>query len=41
MLRINGDQEYGGQDRMLPITPDFAEFLLATPEAERMGRVFP
>jgi hypothetical protein len=24
----------------LPMTPDFAQWLLATPEAERHGRVF-
>lgn len=40
MLRIFADQEKGGQDRLLPITPDFAEFLLKTPEAEREGLVF-
>lgn len=40
MLRIHAEQEKGGQDRLLPITPDFAEFLLGTPEAERTGRVF-
>jgi len=32
--------EKGHRDRLLPITPDFAEFLLATPEAERRGPVF-
>lgn len=40
MFRIHADQEKGGQDRLLPMTPDFAEFILATPEAERTGRVF-
>ncbi len=40
MLRIHADQEKGGEDRMLPLTPDFAAFLLETPEAERTGRVF-
>lgn len=40
MLRILAEHEKGGQDRMHPITPDFAEFLWATPEAERTGPVF-
>ena len=39
-LRIPAELEKGHRDRMLPITPDFAEFLLATPEAERRGPVF-
>ncbi|MFH1268520.1 MAG: phage integrase SAM-like domain-containing protein [Planctomycetota bacterium] len=39
-LRIDAEAEKGHQDRLLPITPDFAEFLLATPEAERRGWVF-
>ncbi|QDU27765.1 Tyrosine recombinase XerC [Anatilimnocola aggregata] len=41
MLRIFADQEKGGQDRMHPVTPDFAEFLWATTPAERTGPVFP
>jgi integrase len=40
MLRIPAEFEKGHRDRLLPITPDFAEFLLTTPEAERHGRVF-
>jgi|GEM_PF-487483 integrase len=40
MLRILGEFEKGNRDRLLPIAPEFAEFLLATPEAERRGRVF-
>lgn len=40
MLRIPAALEKGNKDRLLPITPDFAEFLLATPEAERTGPVF-
>lgn len=40
MLQIPADQEKGRKDRILPITPDFAELLEATPEAERVGRVF-
>lgn len=39
-LRIYAEAEKGNQDRLLPMTPDFAEFLLATPEAERRGQVF-
>ena len=41
MLRIPGDCEKGNTDRLLPMTPDFAAFLLQTPEAERTGLVFP
>lgn len=40
MLRILAELEKGHQDRLLPIAPEFAEFLLATPEEERRGRVF-
>jgi integrase len=40
MLRIPAELEKGHRDRLLPITPDFAEFLLTTPETERHGRVF-
>ncbi len=40
MLRIPAESEKGGQDRLLPIAPEFAEFLEQTPEAERRGRVF-
>jgi len=39
-LSIPAELEKGGRDRLLPITPDFAEFLLATPAPERRGRVF-
>jgi len=39
-LMIPGEFEKGGQDRRLPVTPDFAELLLATPPEERHGRVF-
>lgn len=38
---IDGSVQKSGQDQLLPITPDFAAFLLATPEAERHGLVFP
>jgi integrase len=40
MLRIPGELEKGNQDRLLPMAPEFAGFLLATPEAERTGPVF-
>ncbi len=40
MLRIRAELEKGGQDRILPMTPDFASFLLETPEGERHGPVF-
>ena len=40
MLRIVAELEKGGRDRLLPMAPEFAEFLLATPERERVGRVF-
>ncbi len=40
MLRIPAEMEKGNKYRQLPITPDFAALLLATPEAERTGHVF-
>jgi integrase len=40
MLRIPAECEKGHRDRLLPITPDFAEFLLKTREADRRGPVF-
>ncbi len=40
MLIIPRELEKGGRDRRLPITPDFADFLLTTAEAERRGSVF-
>jgi hypothetical protein len=39
-LRIPAELEKGHRDRLLPITPDFAEFLLATPENRRRGPIF-
>ena len=39
-LRIYAEAEKGHQDRLLPITPDFAQFLLQTPRADRTGVVF-
>lgn len=41
MIRIHAADEKGRRDRILPMTPDFAEFLTATPEAQRTGLVFP
>ena len=32
--------EKGNQDRLLPMAPEFAEFLLQTPESQRKGYVF-
>jgi len=40
MLAIPGELEKGGKDRLLPIAPEFAEFLFRTPGAERTGPVF-
>ena len=40
ILRIPAELEKGHRDRLLPMAPEFAEFLLATPEAERTGPVF-
>ena len=40
MLRIPAELEKGNQDRILPVAPEFAEFLLATPKADRHGPVF-
>ena len=39
-LRIEGKAQKSGKDELLPLTPDFAEFLLGTPEGQRKGRVF-
>jgi len=39
-FRIKGSAQKNGQDELLPMTPDFAEFILQTPEAERVGLVF-
>jgi integrase len=40
MLRIPRELEKGNQDRLLPLAPEFAEFLLETPEHKRTGFVF-
>ncbi len=39
-FRIKGAGQKSGQDEIAPMTPDFAEFLLQTPESQRRGRVF-
>ena len=39
-LRIRAEAEKAHRDRLLPIAPEFAEFLLATPEAGRRGLAF-
>jgi integrase len=40
LLRIPAELEKGHQDRLLPIAPEFVEFLLKTPAKERKGWVF-
>ena len=40
-FRIRAEGQKSGQDEVLPMTPDFVEWLLATyPKTERTGRVF-
>ena len=40
MLRIPAELEKGNRDRLLPMAPEFAEFLEATPDGDRFGRIF-
>jgi len=40
-FRIYAEAEKGHKDRLLPMTPDFAGWLLNTPQAQRSGPVFP
>jgi integrase len=40
-FRILGEAQKSGRDELLPMTPDFAEFLLATSKRKRHGPVFP
>jgi integrase len=40
MLRIPGELEKGKKDRLLPIAPEFADFLTEVPITGRKGRVF-
>ena len=39
-FRILSEGQKSGRDELLPMTPDFAQWLLETPEAERVGLVF-
>jgi len=39
-VRVPAELEKGNKDRLLPLAPDFADFLVSTPEHERVGRVF-
>jgi len=39
-LRLYAESHKAHRDQLLPITPDFAEFLLETPKAKRHGLVF-
>ena len=39
-LRIYRQAQKSGRDEYLPLTPDFGDFILATPEAKRAGQVF-
>ena len=39
-FRIYAEAEKGHCDRLLPMTPDFAQFLLQTPAPDRHGHVF-
>jgi len=39
-FRIRAEAEKGHRDRYLPMTPDFAEWLLQTPESDSHDRVF-
>lgn len=41
MLKIPSELDKGNEDRLYPVSPEFAEFLLRTPESERVGPVFP
>jgi integrase len=40
MLRIPAEKEKGHKDRLLPVAPEFAAFLLETPKSKRRGFVF-
>lgn len=39
-LKIYSEGEKSHEDRLLPLSPEFCEFLLSTPEVERKGLVF-
>lgn len=40
MMRIRAESEKGNKDRLLPIVPEFAQFLQSVPEDQRTGPVF-
>jgi integrase len=40
VFRILAEAQKGRRDELLPMTPDFADWVLQTPEAERTGPVF-
>ena len=40
MLIVPASAEKGNQDRVLPLTPEFATFIQMVPESERTGQVF-
>jgi len=40
MLYVKAEAEKGHEDRILPMSPEFAEFLRAVPRGERCGYVF-
>ncbi len=41
LLGICAESEKGRQNRLLPITPDFGQWLRMVPDADRIGSVFP
>jgi len=40
MLRINAANEKGHRDRLYPVSPEFADMILAVPEDQRTGHFF-
>jgi integrase len=40
MLRIGADNEKGHRDRLYPVSPEFADMILAVPESDRTGSFF-
>ena len=40
MLRVFAETEKGHADRLMPLAPEFAEFLSTVPDDQRTGRVF-
>lgn len=41
VLRIRSDGQKSGRDETIPLAPDFGQWLLRTPEPERVGLVYP